>query len=109
MPIKKAQKYFILHPEYNCTQAILKAFSEYKSFDIDNYASYGRGGSDDGKCGALAGAQLICSPDDHREIEKKFVAKAGSAKCHEIRKLGQLGCRLCVKEAASLALEYLPK
>ena len=109
MPIRKAQKYFLSKEGYNCTQAILKAFEGYKQLNADNYASYGYGGSDSGKCGALVGAQILCNAEYSDEIENRFIEKAGSALCREIRKLNKLGCRMCVKEGASLVLEFLSK
>ena len=109
---QKAQEYFLNKKGYNCAQAIIKAFIDLypdrdkAKFNIDNYKNYGHGGSD-GKCGALAGAQIVCNPKFSENIEKGFIEKAGSAKCREIRKSKSLPCNLCVKEAGILAEKYI--
>lgn len=108
MPIKQAQKYF-LQPGHNCTQAVIKAFQPFlrQEHNLDDYSAYGYGQSEEGKCGALVGAQIICGKEHEQDIEKKFIEKAKSPFCKEIRRLKTLGCRSCVKEAALIVSSIL--
>ncbi|MDD4294326.1 MAG: C-GCAxxG-C-C family (seleno)protein [Candidatus Omnitrophica bacterium] len=108
MEVQKAQDLFLSKTGYNCAQSVLKAFEKHKPLAYEQYKAYGHGGSN-GKCGALAAAQVLCNDAISKEIEAKFIDKAGSSLCREIRRLNKLNCAMCVKEGAALVKEYLCK
>ena len=105
---KKAKEYFHCEGEnYNCAQAVLKAFQ--KKFNVsdemvEEYRKYGGGRADDNMCGALfAVTQLIREHSEEKEsIKKEFAKIFGSIKCKDILKSKQLSCKDCVKMAAEL-------
>jgi len=105
---KKAEDYFHCTGEnYNCAQAILKAFQ--KKFNVSDkilkeYKKYGGGQADDNMCGALfAVIQLLENhPEEKETIKKEFAEIIGSIKCKDIKKSTKTSCKTCVKIAAEL-------
>ena len=90
----------------NCAQAIIHAFSGHFSIPAETvsvFASYGRGGAPDGKCGSLYAVEYILEknfPEKAKECLDSFKSKAGSTACGEIRALRKLSCVGCVEMAA---------
>ena len=105
---KKAEDYFHCAGEnYNCAQAILKAFQS--QFNVANetvteYRKYGGGRADENMCGALFSAiQLLKDhPEEKQKLHKEFVKAVGSTKCKEIKGVNKISCRDCVKTASEL-------
>ena len=114
MTFEKAKDYYLNkegNERSNCGQAILKAFQEKFSLSddvISQFKAYGAGKAPEGFCGALYAAKVILekqSPEKSQDVEKAFLACAGSTKCKEIRALHKLSCLGCIEKAA----EWLEK
>jgi hypothetical protein len=107
-----AAAYFRGEHGYNCAQAILKAFAPSAGFDqscLDRFSRFGSGRAPGGECGALFAAKAILSDSfAKQEVEKAFVASAGSTKCRAIRKSRTLSCEQCVQTAAEAVFVQLP-
>jgi hypothetical protein len=111
----QAENYFHCKDgNYNCAQAVLKAFQkEFNLSDdiINEYKKYGGGRADGNLCGALfAAMQLLHQhPEKAEFIKKEFAKIAGSTKCQEILKSKSFACRECVKLAAELLEKAIEK
>jgi len=107
-----AAAYFRGKHGYNCAQAILKAFAPLSGFDqscLDRFAHFGGGRAPGGECGALFAAKAILRDSiAKQEVEKAFVASAGSTRCRAIRKGRTLSCEQCVQTAAEAVFAQLP-
>jgi hypothetical protein len=103
---EKALRYFRGVEQYNCAQAILKAFQDEYGIPqkkIDEFAAFGGGRAKEGVCGALFAGQEIFDEDTRKQsLERAFSNAAGSSKCREIRKMNQLSCGECVELTAEL-------
>lgn len=112
MKEKDAVKYYHGEENFNCAQAILKAYQEefdIKDEQIDEYKDFGRGRAEGGLCGAIfAVKKLIGNQKLSEHVEQSFSHAAGGVPtCREIRKLKQLSCRGCVKTASQLLHKHL--
>ena len=108
MAAERAANYFHGPDRYNCGQAVLKAFQEDHNVTedlIEQFKKLGGGRADGGLCGALYAAKTLAGNELDLSLEEKFVKQAGSARCREIRKKGNLSCRECVYTAAKLLKE----
>ncbi len=107
----KAVGYFHGKEHYNCAQAILKAFQ--KEFciteeEIIRAAQKGSGRAEEGFCGALYGAKYLVRDEIlQHKLCVAFKKEAGALQCWQIRKIGKLTCRKCVRLAASKVKELL--
>ncbi len=92
--------------QYNCTQAVLKAFQNEGAVSdevIAAAANLGGGKADQGICGALyAALTLVGDGPDAERIKAEFAQKTGSIRCQDIRKSETLTCRDYVRLAAEL-------
>lgn len=106
---EKAVEYFHGKERYNCTQAVLKAFQEEFNVcdeEIVVAAKKGAGRAEGGLCGALYGALYLVKDENiEQEILAAFKKEAGAIHCRQVRKVGKLSCRGCVRLAASLVKE----
>jgi hypothetical protein len=106
-----AVAYFRGQQGYNCAQAILKVFAHLGGFDescLDRFARVGGGRAPGGECGALFAAKAILRDSvAKQEVEKAFVATAGSSKCRDIRRGRSLSCEQCVQTAAEAVFVQL--
>ena len=111
MRIKKAGELFHGDENYNCCQAVLKAFQDVCCIEdakIEESRAYGGGRAEEGRCGALHAACMLFECDKPKdEIETEFIEKPGSHKCREIRSLGKYSCKDCVQLAAKLSQEKI--
>ena len=105
--IKNALDYFHCEKEnYNCAQAILKAFQ--KEFVIteqmiEEYKKFGGGRAPNNCCGALfAAMQLLADrPEKAALISAEFTKQITATTCKEI-KAKKISCQACVKAADEL-------
>ena len=99
----KASDFFHKKPEnYNCAQAILKAWQErlkISSEEIEEFRRWGGGRAKDGECGALFAANYLLEKQGKPLITDEFVTQVGSASCHEIKRVGKVACSRCVDVA----------
>lgn len=111
--IALAKRLFHGEENYNCAQAVLKAFQEHNKLTDDEIAQHmssGGGRAEGGLCGALYAAKLhLDSPEDKAGLEKSFVDKAKYITCKEIKRNRTLSCVQCVEAAAELLKERLDK
>jgi len=102
----KLAKEFHEKGNYNCAQAILKAFQNYNKLadsDILKYRSAGGGKAEGGLCGALYAAKLhLENIEKKSDLEKAFKNIAGYLTCREIKTNKTLSCSQCVETAAKL-------
>ena len=99
--------------KFNCTQAVLVAFQEETGMtdaDIASYSNTGGGKAEGGICGALLATTVLLKDSGVLpEIDETFRTAAGTLRCDEIRKLGQLPCRDCVGLGARLVEKHIKK
>ncbi|MDN3512614.1 MAG: C-GCAxxG-C-C family protein [Candidatus Jettenia sp.] len=111
MKSKEAVSYYRGKENFNCAQAILKAYQE--DFNITDqqiieYKKFGGGKAEGGVCGALfAAKKLIHNEDISNQVEQHFSKAAGAITCREILSLKQLSCHKCVENIAESLDEYL--
>jgi len=95
----------------NCAQAVLRGFQQLLSLSDERIAAaaaHGGGRVPKGTCGALhAALSLASDPEAQATIEDAFMAQTGALACREVRELGRLSCRNCVRLAAELVQEQL--
>ena len=109
---KKADEYFHAKPEnFNCAQAVLKAFQD--EFDISEqeiaaYKAYGGGRAENGICGALFAAKRLSKQSEKESLEKEFVSELGTIYCRELKLSGK-ACLDCVRLADSLVEKEIEK
>ena len=105
MPVQRAIATFKTR-RLNCAQSVLHAFQQEHFVPdeaIRQARQFGGGHAEAGRCGALHGALQLVDEDSARsQLRKAFAAKAGSEKCHEIRKSKTMSCEQCVELAAEL-------
>ena len=99
----KASDFFHKKPEnYNCAQAILKAWQDrlgVSGEEIEEFRRWGGGRAKDGVCGALFAANYLLEKQDKPLITKEFTAQVGSAFCHDIKRVNKVSCNRCVDVA----------
>jgi hypothetical protein len=92
----------------NCAQSIAKAFENkypVTSELHEELKNCGSGKAPGGVCGSIYAVKLILderAPGKIEECLKKFLEKAGSLKCKEIRSQKKLSCIGCVECSAEL-------
>lgn len=97
--------------QFNCTQAVLKAFQAESGVSkeaIFAAASAGGGKALGGVCGALHAAKVLL--DDQglfKNIADQFSQRAGSDQCYQIRMNRQIPCRGCVSLSAELLENHI--
>ncbi|MDD3118879.1 MAG: C-GCAxxG-C-C family (seleno)protein [Victivallales bacterium] len=105
MPIEKAKTAYA-QEKLNCAQSVLRGFQDCLSVADEQIAAaqkLGGGRAEGGRCGALYAARTLAPNDAAREeISRRFVARAGSDQCREIRRQKHLSCSGCVELAATL-------
>ena len=89
------------HKPYSCAQAVYAAFKDADSAKLEELKKDSGGRAEGGRCGALYAAQII-APESAAEMEREFVAKAGSALCREIKLVHKTPCMECVRIAAEI-------
>ena len=93
----------------NCAQSVLHAFQNEMKIDEQRIAAFkskGGGRAEGGLCGALhAALELAETQGAKGHIGAKFIERAGSDKCREIKSAGSLSCEACVGLAARLLAE----
>lgn len=106
---KNAASYFHAAPyNYNCAQAILKAYQGDTGLAdayIENARAWGGGRAEGGTCGALHAANDIATRMGKSVLTEKFRAKVGHVCCHEIKQNGKVPCQECVRIADELLSE----
>jgi hypothetical protein len=111
MKAVEAMNLFHGRENFNCAQAVLKAFqmeSGVSENTIQKAAYQGGGRAPEGVCGALHAARVILKNGSALEgIEKDFAAKTGSKKCREILRTRTLPCRGCVALSADLLERHI--
>lgn len=104
MAEEKALEYFHGKERYNCAQAVIKTFQEEFNIseeEIQAAARKGTGRAEGGLCGALYGALYLVKDENlKQEITAAFEKEAGAIQCRQVRKVGKLTCRGCVRFAA---------
>ena len=102
---KKAEDFFHKKPEnWNCAQAILKAYQEefnISDSEIEDFRAFGGGRAKDGICGALFAAEKLLQKRNSDSIKNDFEKEVGSLFCKEI-KAKKFPCEACVKIADKL-------
>ena len=102
---KNAEEFFHKKPEnWNCAQAILKAYQEefnISDFEIETFQAFGGGRAKDGICGALFAAEKLLQETKSGSIKKDFEKEVGSLFCKEI-KAEKFPCADCVRIADEL-------
>ena len=97
---KKSVEYFHARPEnFNCAQAVLKAFQDEFSIsedEIDEYKAWGGGRAKNGICGALFAAERLFDQTTNESLEKDFYAELGSIYCKEL-KHAKKACADCIR------------
>lgn len=105
---KKGAAYFYHHPQFrfNCAQAIVHFFGG-DADAVERMRKCGGGRANNGNCGALHGAlEILKDSSWQREmVYKRFVERAGSPFCHEIRKGNAVSCKNCVEIAEAILVE----
>ena len=102
---KKSEDFFHKKPEnWNCAQAILKAYQEefnISDSEIEDFRAFGGGRAKDGICGALFAAEKLLQERDSGSIKNDFEKEVGSLFCKEI-KAKKFPCADCVRIADEL-------
>ena len=86
--------------QYNCAQAVAKAFE--RDDLIEPLISCGGGKAPDGICGALYAALLLAGEERSEAIKEQFFKRIGHLECKVIRKNQQATCVDCVSRAAEI-------
>lgn len=106
MEIALAVQLFHGKENYNCAQAILKAFQNYNKLtesDISRHKSSGGGRAEGGICGAIYAVKLQLGNEEQKlATEKSFKEKAKYLTCKEIKTNKTLSCVQCVETAAKI-------
>ncbi len=110
---KEKATYYFHHPEflYNCAQAITHKWGCDENL-ITEMRKCGGGRADEGNCGALHGALMVLKEKRlKKEMLVSFSNRAGSNRCKEIKKEGQITCHECVAIADEILyeLQAVPK
>ena len=108
MPVRRAMVAYRTEG-LNCAQSILRAFQPERGIPenaVQQAGQLGGGRAESGRCGALHAALQLADDEATRDhLRKRFVAKAGSERCREIRKCRRLTCEQCVELAATVLTE----
>lgn len=99
-----ALQFYHGNSNYNCAQAVLKAYTPAVGVDdsaVDALAGYGGGRAPGGVCGALYVAKaLVTGPAAQEAVEQQFLATAGATVCQSIRRDRRATCQQCVAAAS---------
>jgi hypothetical protein len=93
--------------EYNCAQAVVKAFG--RDDIVAPLKSCGGGRAEGGLCGALHAALLLLPENKREAMKEQFRDRVGSIFCRTIRQEGKTPCAECVRIAADLVAEQSVK
>ena len=98
---------------YSCAQAVMKSAEKHLPIEEEKLVELrkaGGGRARDGLCGALYAAKELMQNESCKENAREhFIQNAGSLKCREIRRDGQMSCQECVATAAELAETSITK
>ena len=86
--------------QYNCAQAVAKAFG--RDDLVEPLKSCGGGKAPDGLCGALYAALLLAGEERSEAIKEQFLKKIEHLECKVIRKSKQATCVDCVCRATEI-------
>jgi hypothetical protein len=86
--------------QYNCAQAVAKAFD--RNDLVETLKSCGGGKAPEGLCGALYTAMLLAGEERDDVVKEKFLEEIGHLECKVIRKNGQVTCTDCVRRSAEI-------
>jgi hypothetical protein len=86
--------------QYNCAQAVPKAFG--RDDLVDALKPCGGGKAPGGMCGALYAATLLLPEGERETITQQFQAEVGHTLCKLIRQENKTKCADCVRIAAEL-------
>ena len=86
--------------QYNCAQAVAKAFGQDDL--VETLKSCGGGKAPGGMCGALYAATLLLPEGEREAITQQFLAEVGQTLCKPIRQENKTKCVDCVRIAAEL-------
>ena len=89
--------------QYNCAQAVAKAFG--RDDLLETLQPCGGGKAPGGMCGALYATVLILPEEKQEAARQSFQERVGHTLCKPIRQENQTKCVDCVRIAA----ELLPK
>lgn len=94
----------------NCAQAVMDAWQRTTGIaadGVEGYRAFGGGRAPEGECGALYAA-CQAAPEAAEPMRKAFAEKAGSGRCHALKRELGFPCRECVALAAELLEASLP-
>ena len=102
----KAAALFLKTPkEYNCAQAVAKAFGHDEL--LEQLKSCGGGRAPDGICGALHAALVMSHESQREKVKQLFQNVVGNVHCRDIRREEIAPCVECVRHAAGILDEQL--
>ena len=103
-----ASDFFHKKPEnYNCAQAILKAWQSripISDEEIADFRQWGGGHAKNGECGALFAANYVLEKQGKPPVTEEFVQQVGFASCRDIKRINKTPCNRCVDIADELLL-----
>ena len=105
IPDKAAVLFLKTPKEYNCAQAVAKAFGHDEL--LEPLKSCGGGRAPDGICGALHAALVVSHESQREKARLSFLNAVGSVHCRDIRREGVTHCVECVRRAAGILDEML--
>ena len=102
----KAVVLFLKAPkEFNCAQAVAKAFGHDEL--LEQLKSCGGGRAPDSICGALHAALVMSHESQRENVKQSFHDVVGNIHCRDIRREGVIPCAKCVRHAAGILDETL--
>lgn len=110
----KAKELFHLPPyNWNCAQAIHKAFATYTGLSDEeielSYRPMGGGRAPEGMCGAIYAVRTIVGEGSEtaRQLTETFAERMGGLSCRELKGKHGRPCSLLVEEAETLLAQHL--
>ena len=100
IPDKAAALFLKTPKEYNCAQAVAKAFGHDEL--LEQLKSCGGGRAPNGICGALHAAMMVSRESQREKMMQSFQDAAGNVHCRDIRQEGVTPCVECVRHAAGI-------
>ena len=98
---ESAVSFYLQTPkQYNCAQAVAKAFG--RDDLVETLKSCGNGKVPGGMCGALYATVLLLPESERETITQQFQTEVGNALCKPIRQENKTKCVDCVRIAAGL-------
>ena len=103
---EEAVKLFLKTPkEFNCAQAVAKAFGRDEL--LEHLKSCGGGRAPEGICGALHAALAVSHESHHEKMIQSFRNAIGNVHCRDIRREGTTPCVECVRLASAILNDIL--